>query len=242
MAIPNSCIPFCCGRMVCLKKFACMFACCLLSLGALTAFAKDSAVRVSKDRIALTQTQSAFEAVIEVQPENTYAGVEIAIACPEGMTVTASSGSSGSMSAGPVFSNGLYWTSFFESDNNLSGTMKITLQFSCSQSFESGDILFEKVKVLTKEGLSVATEDLTPSLKVSITRDGSETTGSDTASKPSGTDTSAESSGNGSHIGKDDIPATGDSGHLSIGIAVLLVSGCVVLGGLILFVKRKKLN
>ena len=59
--------------------------------------------------------------VVEIEPENVYAGVEIGLACPDSVAVTASSGSSGSMSAGPVLANGSYWTSFFESDNKLSG-------------------------------------------------------------------------------------------------------------------------
>lgn len=265
MAIPNSCIPFCCEGMVCLKKIACLLACCcLLSLGTLTAFAKDSSVYISEDQITIAKTQTAFEAVIEVEPENTYAGVEIGIACPEDVTVTASSGSSGSMSAGPVLANGLYWASFFESDNKLSGIMKITLQFSCDQSFENGDISIKKVKVLTKDGVSVVTEELTPSLKVNITRNGSDTAGSDTTSKPSGTDTNTEptesdssigkndipATGNNSHlptendssIGENDIPATGDNSHLPTGIAVLFVSGCAALGMIILFGKRRKFD
>ena len=234
-----------------MKKIACLLACCcILSLGTLSAFAKGSAVRVSEDQITLAQTQTTFEAVIEVEPENAYAGVEIAVACPKGVTVTDSSGTSGSMSAGPVLANGLYWTSFFESDNKLSGAMKITLQFSCPESFEGGDIQLKTVKVLTKDGVSVDTEELTPSLKVSITRNGSGTTGSDTTtSKPTSTDTNSGTGTNdtkpmedGSSSGEGDNPKTGDNSLLSTGIALLLVSGCVVLAMTISFIKKEKFD
>lgn len=163
-----------------MKKIACLLACCcLLSLGTITAFAEEAAVQVSEQQITLTETQTTFEASIEVEPEEAYAGVEIGIACPEGVTVTDSASSSGSMSAGPVVANGLYWTSFFEADNKLSGTMEITSQFSCTESFESGDVLLARVRVLTKEGVSVVTEEQTPAVKLSLTRDGSETIESD---------------------------------------------------------------
>ena len=148
----------------------------MFSLLSVTAFAKEPAVRVPEAPIALTETQTTFEAVIEIEPENAYAGVEIAVACPQDVKVTASSASSGSMSAGPVLANGLYWTSFFESDNKLSGTMKITLQFSCPESFEGGSIQLETVKVLTKNGVGVTTEELHPALEIRVTRDGSEPT------------------------------------------------------------------
>lgn len=84
----------------------------MASFISLTAFAKESAVRIAKERITLSETQTTFEAVVEIEPENAYAGVEIGLACPDSVAVTASSGSSGSMSAGPVLANGLYWTSF----------------------------------------------------------------------------------------------------------------------------------
>ncbi len=165
-----------------MKKIACLLACCcLLSLGTITAFAEEAAVQVSEQQITLTETQTTFEASIEVEPEEAYAGVEIGIACPEGVAVTDSASSSGSMSAGPVVANGLYWTSFFEADNKLSGTMEITLQFSCTESFESGDVLLARVRVLTKEGVSVVTEEQSPAVKLSLTRDGSETIESDGA-------------------------------------------------------------
>lgn len=251
-AIPNSCTVFYHERMVCLKKIACLLACCcVLSLGTLTTFAKESAVRVSEDQITLAQTQTTFEAVIEVEPENTYAGVEIAVACPEGVTVTDSSGSSGSMSAGPVLANGLYWTSFFESDNKLSGSMKITLQFSCPESFENGDVQLQTVKVLTKNGVAVNTEELSPSLKVNITRNASGVTDSDptdsestspepTTSTPSSEDTM--STEDGSSTEEINIPQTSDNSRLTTGIALLLVSGCVVLAMTIAFIKKKKFD
>ncbi len=174
MAIPDSCISFHSERMVCLKKFACLLASfCLLSLGTQTVFAKEPAVRVAEDPITLTQTQTAFEAVIEIEPgDAAYAGIEIGVACPDDVTVTACSASCGSMSAGPALANGLYWTSFFESDNTLSGAMKITLQVSCPQNFKSGTVDIREVKILTKDGASVNTEKLTPSVKLTVTRIG----------------------------------------------------------------------
>lgn len=232
----------------------------MFSLGSLTTFAKESAVRVPEDQISLAQSQTNFEAVIEIEPENAYAGVELGIACPGGVTVTASSGSSGSMSAGPVLARGLYWTSFFESDNKLSGTMKITLQFSCPESFEGGDIQLQTVKVLTKNGVAVDTEELSPALEISITRNGSGATGSDptdsestgsepTTSTPSGEDTNSgtdtsdtKPTEDGSSTGKDNIPQTGENSLLSTGIALLLVSGCVVLAMTIAFIKKKKFD
>ncbi len=231
-----------------MKKIACLFACCcILSLGTLSAFAKESAVRVPEDQIFLTQTQTNFEAVIEVEPENAYAGVEIGIACPESVTVTDSSGSSGSMSAGPVLARGLYWTSFFESDNKLSGTMKITLQFSCPESFESGDIQLQAVKVLTKNGVAVDTEELSSALKISITRNGSGVTDSDptdsepTTSTPSGEDTNPDtntsSTEGGSNTDGEDSPQTGVNSYI---LVLMFVSSCVVLGMLLLIGKKKK--
>lgn len=241
-----------------MKKVACLLACCcILSLGSLTAFAKESAVRVPKDQIILTQSQTDFEAIIEIEPENAYAGVEIGIACPEGVTVTDSSGSSGSMSAGPVLARGLYWTSFFESDNKLSGTMKITLQFTCPESFRSGDIQLETVKVLTKNGVAVDTEELSPALEISITRNGSGGTDSDpTDSEPTGSesttdtpsgddtnpDTNTSSTENSSSIDGENIPQTGDNTHISMGIVLMFISGCIVLGMILLVVKKKKFD
>ncbi len=161
--------------MICLKKIVCLLACCcLLSLGTLTAFAGETAVRVTEDRISLTQTQTEFEAVIEIEPENAYAGVEIGVACPEGVAVTASSGSIGGMSAGPVLARGLYWTSFFESDNDLSGTMRITLQLSCPQTLQNGEISIKNIKVMTRQGTSVVTEEAASDCKIKITRSNSD--------------------------------------------------------------------
>lgn len=241
-----------------MKKIACLFACCcILSLGTLSAFAKESAVRVPENHIFLTQTQTNFEVVIEVEPENAYAGVEIGIACPESITVTDSSGSSGSMSADPVLARGLYWTSFFESDNKLSGTMKITLQFFCPEFFESGDIQLQTVKVLTKNGVAVDTEELSPALGISITRNGSGVTDSDpTHSKPTGSepttsttsgddtypDTNASSIERGSSIDGEDVPQTGDNSQPSMGMVLMFGSGCVVFGIILLMVKEKKFD
>ena len=230
-----------------MKKIACLLACCCMaSFISLTAFAKESAVRIAKERITLSETQTTFEAVVEIEPENAYAGVEIGLACPDSVAVTASSGSSGSMSAGPVLANGLYWTSFFESDNKLSGLMKITLRFSCPKEFERGDIRIEEVKVLTKDGVSVVTEKREPSLKVHIARNGPDSTEPETAGKPAEPDNTTEPGTAGkpaepdnildttdkssSSIGEEDTPATGDNGRLSICIALLLVSACGVLG------------
>ena len=240
-----------------MKRVACLLAsCCILSLGSLTAFAKESAVRVPEDQITLTQSQTNFEATIEIEPEDAYAGVEIGIACPEGVTVTDSSGSSGSMSAGPVLARGLYWISYFESDNKLSGTMTITLQFTCPESFKSGDIQLETVKVLTKNGVAVDTEELSPALGISITRNGSGSTDSDptdskptdsgsTTDTPSGDDTNPDtntsSTENSSSI-DGDIPQTGDNTHISMGMGLMFVSGCIVLGMILLVVRKKKFD
>lgn len=216
----------------------------MFSLGSLTTFAKESAVRVPEDQISLAQSQTNFEAVIEIEPENAYAGVELGIACPGGVTVTASSGSSGSMSAGPVLARGLYWTSFFESDNKLSGTMKITLQFSCPESFEGGDIQLQTVKVLTKNGVAVDTEELSPALEISITRNGSGVTDSEpTASEPTtSTPSDISSTEGGSSIDGEDLPQTGDNSHFSMGMVLMFISGCVALGMILLIVKKKKFD
>lgn len=249
-----------------MKKIACLLACCcLLSLASFTAFAKESAVRVPEDQIALTQTQTNFEAVIEIEPENAYAGVEIAVACPEGVTVTGSSSSAGSMSAGPVLARGFYWTSFFESDNKLSGTMKITLQFSCPESFESGTVQLQTVKVLTKNGVAVDTEELSPALEIRITRNGSEPTDpaptdpkptdpkptdpEPTDSEPTTTPSedatnpgpSAGSTESGSGTGGEKSPDTGDGSNLRLWVA-LLVAGALGMMGIAVCTKRKNVT
>ena len=240
-----------------MKKIACLLACCcILSLGSLTAFAKEPAVRVPEDQIFLTQSQTNFEAVIEVEPENAYAGVEIGIACPEGVTVTDSSGSSGSMSAGPVLARGLYWISFFESDNKISGTMKITLQLSCPESFKSGDIQLQTVKVLTKNGVAVDTEELSPVLEISITRNGSgvtdsaptdsDATGSaPSTNTPSGDNTNPDqntsSTESSSSVDGEDAPPTGDNSNTALWIALLAASALGV-AGTVFYSKKKRVR
>lgn len=266
-----------------MKKIACLLACCcVLSLGTLTASAKESAVRVSEDKITLAQTQTTFEAVIEVEPENAYAGVEIGVACPEGITVTDSFSSVGGTSVGPVLANGLYWSGFFESDNDLSGTTKITLQLSCPESFNSGDIQLKEVKVQTKNGVSVDTEKISPALEISIKRNSSGTTGSGstgselTSSEPTGSestgsestgsestgsestgsepttstpsgentnpDTNTSSTGIDSGIGGEGAAQTGDSSFIPMGIVLMSISGCIVLGMILLIIKKKKFD
>ena len=226
--------------MICLKKIACFIACCLMaSLITLTASAKESTVRILEEHIALSNAQKEFDAVIEIEPENMYAGVEIGIACPEGVAVTASSSSSGSMSAAPVLANGLYWTSFFESDNKLSGDMKITLQFSCSEAFENGNIVLEKVKVLTKDGAAVLAEELAPSLKLNVTRDDSDTTQSNNSQS---SDTDADDSNNNANIAEEQNPATGEHGQLFGYVVILFVSGSVIFATMLLRVKKRKIH
>lgn len=231
--------------MVCLKKIACLLACCFMAACcALTVSAKESAVRVFEDQIQLTDTQTAFEAVVEVEPEQAYAGVEIGISCPENVVVVASSSSSGSMSAAPVLANGLYWTSFFESDNKLWGPMKITLQLSCPQTLEEGDINIEEVKVLTKEGASVVTEKLKPSLKIHIARGDSST-----ATEPTPTDQSSDIDTVTDGAKNDtDQSAPGAGGKKSsstgekenpLGFVLLFVSGTV---GTAVFLSRKSVK
>lgn len=240
----------------------------MLSLGTLTASAKESAVRVSEDKITLAQTQTTFEAVIEVEPENAYAGVEIGVACPEGVTVTDSFSSTGGTSVGPVLANGLYWSGFFESDNDLSGTTKITLQLSCTESFDSGDIQLKEVKVQTKNGVSVDTEKISPALEISIKRNSSGTTGSgSTGSEPTSSettgsestgsepitdtpssgedtnpDTNTSSTGIDSGIGGEGAAQTGDSSFIPMGIVLMSISGCIVLGMILLIIKKKKFD
>ena len=235
-----------------MKKIACFLACCLiLSLTSLTVFASEPAVRVPEAPIALTQTQTNFEAVIEIEPENAYAGVEIAVACPQGVTVTGASSSSGSMSAGPVLANGLYWTSFFESDNQLSGAMKMTLQFSCPESFAGGSIQLQTVKVLTKNGVGVDTEELHPALEIRITRNGSEpidpepTESEPVDSEPATTAPSEDATNptqnteeSGSGTGGGTSPDTSDGSNLTLWVA-LLVAGAVGMLGIAVCTKRK---
>lgn len=206
----------------------------MVPLISLTAFAKESAVHATEDDIILSETQTAFEMAIEIEPENAYAGVEIGLDCPEGVVVTASSGSSGSMSAGPVLANGLYWTSFFESDNSLSGPIKITLQLSCPEAFEIGDIRIAEVKVLAKDGVSVVTERLTPSQKIRITRDGFNSAQSDTGGNSSDTYSSRDENGS-------NAPTTGDTSRLPLFVA-LLVSCGAILGAAFMIIKKRKTN
>ena len=221
-------------RMFSLKKFACLLiCCCFISLGTVTAFAKESTVRVPEEQITLEETQTAFEAVIEVVPENTYAGVEIGIAWPEGVGVTDSSASSGSMSAGPVFANGLYWTSFFESENKLSGSMKITLQLSCPQDFENGKINIQQVKLLTKEGASVVTETLNP-IDIQVVRYNSNN--QDNTNQPAQTG-DANTPNETPNTGSEEIPSTGDDSSF-LWIAILLASAAVVIGIITIFSKK----
>lgn len=158
--------------MVSLKKIIiCLLACCnIFCFFTLTVLAQESAITVSNDHITLDQTQKEFEATIEVKPDNAYAGIEIAVACPNGVTVRDSSSSSGSMSAHPVLANDLYWMSFFESDNKLSGAMKITLHLSCQESFTGGTIQLQTVKVFTRNGVAVDTKEYNPSKEIRITR------------------------------------------------------------------------
>lgn len=220
--------------MFSLKKFACLLiCCCFISLGTVTAFAKESTVRVPEEQITLEEAQTAFEAVIEVVPEDTYAGVEIGIACPEGIEVTASSASSGSMSAGPVFANGLYWTSFFESENKLSGSMKITLQLSCPQDFENGEINIQQVKLLTKEGASVVTETLN-SIDIQVVRYNSNN--QDNTNQPAQTG-DANTPNETPNTGSEEIPSTGDDSSF-LWIAILLASAAVVIGIITIFSKK----
>ncbi|WP_040197936.1 hypothetical protein [Candidatus Soleaferrea massiliensis] len=241
-----------------MKKIASIFVCCCMALAlTLTAFAEASEVSLEKNHIALSDTQTAFEAVIEIKPQNAYAGIEIGIACPKGVAVTASSGSSGSMSAPPVLANGLYWTSFFESGNKLSGTMKITLQLSCPQTFEAGDLLVQEVRVLTKDGASVVTETLKPSLKVYVTRTGADASAGQSsgaestvsaASRPSAGDDSASDAGSSSgtdsavknnpNNGNQKIPATGERGGLHLGAVLLCIAGIGVMGTALVLKKK----
>ncbi len=269
-AIPNSCIPLYRERMVGLKKIACLLACCgILLLGTVTAFAGESVIRVSQEQIALRQSQTNFEAEIEISPKNPYAGVEIGVACPKGVTMTASSGSSGNMSAGPVLAgDGLYWTSFFASDNTLSETMKITLQFSCTQSFETGDIQLHTVKVLTKNGSSVDTEEQTPAVRINVMRSGAQTTDTDSAADSTDSETEvpstdsalSDSSGStpaggktdsGSHLNSTDsvekasnpngdaTPETGDDNSLVLWLAVAFAAG-IALSGTVAAIWKKR--
>lgn len=153
----------------------------MICIMTVTAFAESSAVSVSEKEIFLAEGQTSFEAVIEIAPENAYAGVEIGVECSEGLVVSASSASFGSMSAGPTFARGLYWTTFFESDNKLAGTMEITLKIDCPQNFDQGCVTVKEVTVLTKDGYGVAKETLSPDLKIHVSGEGtqgSENTGS----------------------------------------------------------------
>lgn len=135
--------------------------------------------------------------------------------------------------------------------------MKITLQFFCPESFESGDIQLQTVKVLTKNGVAVDTEELSPALGISITRNGSGVTDSDpTHSKPTGSepttsttsgddtypDTNASSIERGSSIDGEDVPQTGDNSQPSMGMVLMFGSGCVVFGIILLMVKEKKFD
>ena len=196
-----------------MKKFACLLiCCCFISLGTVTAFAKESTVRVPEEQITLEETQTAFEAVIEVVPENTYAGVEIGIACPEGIEVTASSASSG---------------------NKLSGTMKITLQLSCPQDFENGKINIQQVKLLTKEGASVVTETLN-SIDIQVVRYNSNN--QDNTNQPAQTG-DANTPNETPNTGSEEIPSTGDDSSF-LWIAILLASAAVVIGIITIFSKK----
>lgn len=226
-----------------MKKFACLLTCfCLACLISPAAFAKEAAVRIAEKSVTLTSTQTSFEITVEVEPENDYAGVEVGIACPVGVAVTASSGSAGRMSASPVLSNGLYWTSFFESDNKLSGTMAITLRLSCQPAFMKGDIRIDNIRVLTKNGGAVVTEKQVPALKISITRAGSPTEETDGTDQPR-----TEESLTTDYIppadvlspGRETAPQTGEYGQ-RIAALFLLAAGCLATGVLLVFKKTIK--
>lgn len=155
-----------------LKRIASLTVCCLMvCLMTITAFAENSSVSVSDDVISIEEGKTSLETVIEVKTENPYAGVEIGIECPESMVVSEASGSCGSMSAGPVLARGLYWVTFFESDNKLNEPMDITLKVNCDESFTEGDITVKEVNVLTKEGYGVTKETLYPDLKIHVTKE-----------------------------------------------------------------------
>lgn len=155
-----------------LKKIPCLLALCLmLSLSTAPALAQAS-TDLAQDQIPLEQTQTEFDASLTVDPGQAYAGVELGVVCPEGVTVTQASSSSGSYSAGPSAARGAYWVSFFQSDNSLSGAMEITLHLSCTQAFEAGDLVVQELHVLTKDGAGVNTETQTPNLTIQLARQG----------------------------------------------------------------------
>lgn len=222
---------------------------------ALTASAKEPAVRLTEDNITLLKTQTTFEASIEIAPQDAYAGVEIGVACPKGVSVTGASASLGSMTASPVLSNGLYWTSFFEAANKLSGTMKITLRLSCPQGFEEGVLTLEQVKVYTKEGAAVATEKLTPSLKTRVRRLGSGSAGTDDpGGQSSGTQgtnppNGGQTSGTGGTEGGSDEDASSgagapsatadNSGSLIFWLSLSFAAAAGVTGAALLLKKKK---
>lgn len=158
-----------------------------------TAFASQSSVSSDKSSVSLAKEQTEFQAVISVTPDSDYAGVEIAVKCPDNVTLKSSDGSSGSMSASPTLANSCYWTSFFESDNVLSGTLDMTLNFSCTEDFDVGEVVLDQVKVYTKNGAGVDTELLSPSLCINVSRTngGSESVTSSEGSTPSKPDESS---------------------------------------------------
>ncbi len=186
-----------------MKKIACLLTClCITLVVTLPVAAKESTVSLPQESITLEEKATSIEMAVDITPENQYAGIEIAVSCPESVAVTASSSTSGSMSASPVLADGLYWTSFFESSNKLTGTMKITLQLSCPETWE-GDIVIEEVHVLTKDGAGVSTEKLKPSQTIHVSREGANLPSSSQTSENAGNteDSSANSGG--------DVPQTG---------------------------------
>lgn len=138
----------------------------IIAISVVSAFATETGIYVDNRVVKLSSADESFKIEIDVKSTEKFAGVELGVECSDNISLEKSSSSAGSMSASPVKSKGLYWTSFFESDNIMPENVTITLEFKCFPNTDLANVVIKEANILTKDGVGVLTQKLTPNIKI----------------------------------------------------------------------------
>jgi hypothetical protein len=139
--------------------------------GGTQAFAATEASVRAESSITLATEQTEFTIPLTIEHPESFAGVETAIQCGEGVDITEVTYSIASSQAGPTDARGLTWFALFSGGNNFSGSVVATVHATYAGS-ENTSVVIDHSAFYTKEGTAFKTLNLPLRQEVVIKREG----------------------------------------------------------------------
>jgi hypothetical protein len=145
----------------------------LLSFTTVASFA-DTGGSVAVDsasKVTLTAAQTDYTLPLSIDHADAFAGVELAVQCGEGVTITSVDYSKNISHAGPTEARGLVWFATFSGDNEFAGKLTATVHVNYEGSANTS-IVIDHAAFHTIDGSAFRTENVPLRKTVEIVREG----------------------------------------------------------------------